>query len=223
VAGGEGLMRSRDSFGRFKAQLIQIEPTEEWGYFAGLVIGDGYLFKIEASKDYGAAIESTKRDIVEVFVASALKLGLNPHGIYTRMKKRRFPNGEIRTDTSFRAIIYSKALYDAFKPFKLEDYRFVIPTFLQTKDSKRGFLQGYFDAEASVYTKGIWVGSKHKDNLLQIDRLLEEFGITPIGIYPYRNVWRLVIGKKMLLKYKELIGFRLSRKKEVLCNLTVRR
>jgi intein/homing endonuclease len=119
----------------------------------------------------------------------------------------------------YQCFLCSRVVYDTLRPYKLPDYHFAIPTFIQTENSKKGFLCGFFDAEGSVnkVTRSIEVGSKHRENLVQIGKLLKEFSI---GFHIYRNGntgWRLIIGKKgSVQRYKEIIGFGLERKKVLL-------
>ena len=155
---------------------IDLTPTKELGYFCGLVIGDGSLYHSKRTRNYNISLESTKKEIVEVFCKVAKKLGLNPLGIYTRKKTRKFPNGSIRTDLMKLAMVSSKVLYDALRPYKQKDYHWDIPKFLTTKESLFGFLGGIFDAEGSRSTTGLSIDSKHKENLAKLKDLLQELG-----------------------------------------------
>jgi DNA-binding transcriptional regulator YiaG len=155
---------------------ISLESTKELGYFCGLVIGDGFLWLNKNSHNYQICIESTKEKIVQVFCEIAKKLGLNPLGIYTREKTRKFPNGKIRTDINYAAIVNSKILFNALRPCKQENYHWTIPKFLTTKESLFGFLGGIFDAEGSCTSTSIMIASKHNENLIQIKNLLRELG-----------------------------------------------
>ena len=210
----------RDEFGRFKPREIVIEPTKEWGYFCGLVIGDGWVVKNKKSNNYTIGVESTRRELIELFCLSAKRLGLNPHETKPRMHRRKFPNGEVREDVTYRAYIYSKAVYDVLKPCKLNDYRFKVPAFIYKSDEAvAGFLQGFFDAEGSIQmgnpVPAITAGSKHIENLLQIKYLLQRLGIASyvsVRNKPTLSIW----GYESKLAFYKKVGFRLSRKAEKL-------
>ncbi len=152
---------------------IDLRPDRELGYFSGLVIGDGWIYR-QKSRNYIIAIESTKIDIIDQFSKSAIKLSLKPSRIYIRQKTRKFPNGEIRTDTLYKVLVNSKILYDVLKPYKQNEFRWQIPKFLNTKESLFGFIGGLFDAEGNVGLFKIAMASKHTENLIQIKKLLQE-------------------------------------------------
>lgn len=218
----------RDARGRFRPRKIEIKPTREWGYFFGLVIGDGSLVKTK-SKNYVIHMRSTKMEIIKLFCQSAHRLGLNCLGPYIQKRTRRFPNGQVRTDVMYTVMVNSKVLYEALKQCKLEDYHFRVPDFvLRTREAIAGFLQGFFDAEGYVDDKGatpqIRAGSKHRSNLIQIKDLLDRLGIHSI-ISKCGRIWEIRIYRNdAKLKFYEKIGFRLKRKQDALVRiLTMRR
>jgi len=212
-------IKARDKLGRFKPKEIQITPTKEWGYFCGLVIGDGWVQKTK-SRNYNILIGSIKRELIEIFCDSAKRLGLNPHKIKPRIRRRRFPNGEIREDLEYRAYVSCKAVYDVLKPCKLDDYHFKIPAFVyKSEQAIAGFLQGFFDAEGGIQPGNpvptIMATSKHRENLLQIKHLLERLGIASrIGGKDKPALF--ILGYESKIRFSRKVGFRLSRKAEKL-------
>jgi len=155
---------------------VDLSPTKKLGYFCGLVIGDGSLYFCRPTRNYEMRFQSTKEDIVKLFCELAEDLGLHPLGIYTYKRTRRFPNGEKRTDLIYSAVVNSKILYDALRPYKQKDYYWKIPRFLTTKESLFGFVGGIFDAEGYAGKNGVIIGSKHDENLIRFKRLLKKLG-----------------------------------------------
>jgi len=117
-----------------------------------------------------------RKNIVNIFRRSAKELGLNPSRIYTYVRTRKFPNGEIRTDKMHSSVVNSKILYNALRPYKKTDYRWGIPKFLTTKESLFGFFGGLFDAEGSCTSTSVMIASKHNENLIPLKNLLRRSG-----------------------------------------------
>ena len=167
----------RNLNGTFKPRKIFFKPTRELGYFCGLIIGDGNIYARHGN--YKTSIESTQKNIIMQFKKSARKLGLNPSKIYTRMKQRKFPNGTSSTDMCYMSLVSSKVFYDIIAPYKNDDFKWKIPDFLKTTESKLGFIAGITDAEGCI-SKGvaiqIVIASKHKENLEQVQQLLKKLG-----------------------------------------------
>lgn len=205
---------------------ISLTPTEDLGYFCGLVIGDGSIFKA-SSGNYIIQLVTTRKEFRDHFVESALKVSkLLKSYLYEHEGTRRFPNGSVRTDVMYYARIDSKVIHDALRPFKQSDYHWQVPSFLSTKEAKRGFLQGIFDAEATVFMHknkagcgNVTIASKHKSNLLQIKQLLGGFGVESyfdgegLGL----STTRLKISnRRNLSAFARTIGFKLKGKQEKL-------
>ena len=167
--------KARQRMSEVNIKKIDLKPNRELGYFCGLIIGDGWIYR-QKSRNYIIAVESTKKDIINQFAKSAIRLGLNPSRIYIREKTRKFPNGEIRTDILYKVIVNSKILYDAIRPYKQNDFRWGIPKFLTTEESLFGFIGGFFDAEGSTTQEGIIIGSKWNENLINLKELLRKLG-----------------------------------------------
>lgn len=191
---------------------ISLIPTKELGYFCGLVIGDGSLYFSKRTRNYNICLESTKKEIVEIFCKSAKKLGLNPLGIYTREKTRKFPDGSIRTDLTKAALVSSKILYDALKPYKQNDFKWEIPKFLTTEESLFGFVGGIFDAEGNIAENGIAISSKHDENLINLKRVFKKLGFI-YGKILVKNGKLLMYGLGNIRLLIEKVGLRLKKEK----------
>ena len=218
------MKRERDKLGRFVPRKLDLRPTWEIGYLLGLIIGDGSICKLK-SRNYLISVGSTKTELIEVFCDCCRKLGLNPLGPYVTEKTRKFPNGVVRTDLMYSVQVNSKVLYDILKPCKQKDYRFKIPSLvLKSNKAIAGFLQGFFDAEASVTISGsykvIAVASKHVQNLEQIKNLLNMMGIRcTIGVWENHAPLLRITDKMSILEFHRKIGFRIRRKKLALQKL----
>lgn len=216
----------REKISKIRTKNIPLAPTEELGYLCGLVLGDGHLYK-QKSKNYKITLETTRKEFRDHFAEAALKVSplLKSH-LYEREKTRPFPNGTTRTDVMFSAIIDSKVIYDALRPFKQLDYCWEIPAFLNTKEAQLGFLRGIFDAEGTVFIHKEIVGlgnvslsSKHKSTLYQIKNLLATYGITT-HFSKASSAWTLVIrNRKNLSLFATRIGFKLNEKQEKLVRI----
>jgi len=200
---------------------FSIIPSKDLGYFCGLVIGDGYLTC--RNRNYRIGIESSNVQLINLFCLTAKRICSLLHPFtYKRKKLRKFPKGYTYNGITIVGGLDSKLLYQILKPYKLQDYYFKIPNFLRTKESIVGFLQGIFDAEGSVDVRKsnshVSLTSKHKSNLLKIQRLLQHLGIEA-KIYSDINSCTLYIQRKQSLKiFKRLVNFRLNYKKEALKN-----
>lgn len=202
----------RDSRGQILPKEVAISPTKEWGYFIGLILGDGYIAKTKTT-GYRIAVESTRPETVNAYCNSAKALGLHCNYLVWHHKWR----GETRI--RYLASVYSKRLYDFFRLLKGKDSQFTLPPLVfQNQQCLCGFLQGYFDAEGTV-----WIGprgkvaieaySKQASNLMQIQSCLDLLKIECYIINSKNKTARIVITDyDSRIKFKELISFRLSSK-----------
>jgi len=220
-------MSKSEKISKIRTKRIPLVPTEDLGYLCGLIIGDGSIRKAR-SNNYTIQLSTTRKEFRDHFVESAVRVSsLLKSYLYEYKVTRMFPNGSVRSDMMYRAIIDSKALYDALRPFKRPDYHWQVPSFLDTMDAQRGFLQGIFDAEGSViFNKKqvsmsyIQIASKHKSNLLEIEQLLKKFGIEGCCFTKVGAVWGLRFwGRRNLLLFATRIGFRLKKKQDKLLKL----
>jgi len=218
--------RSRDSKGRFVEREILIEPTKDWGYFCGLVLGDGTVYEAK-TKNYRIAIESTKKELVESFREVAKAIGLNPTNIHTRNKTRVFPNGSKREDIQYSSCVSCKQVYKLLRSCKLPNYKFVIPKFVfENDEALSGFLQGFFDAEGGVlndkkrnHTR-IYAYSKHSSNLEQIKEALHKIGIHSTIYQQDHEAGVYIISHLDRMQFAKKVGFRLESKRAKLSNMS---
>lgn len=212
----EGL-RANTSLGG-QTKKISLEPTRDLGYLCGLILGDGSLYFSKKTHNYEIAFGTTKKEFVGIIVDAIQCVGLRTW-LRDEIKTRKFPNGQVRTDLSYWVKSNSKILYDALRPYKREDYKWGIPTFLNTNESLLGFLQGIFDAEGSIFTsrknKYILLASKHQENLLPIKELLYRYGING-HIYSRNKKCHVlhIADRESRTHFRNLIGFKLPSKKE---------
>ena len=206
---------------RFGGKNI-IQPSYALGYFSGLVLGDGY---VDTKCIY---VNSTKMELIKLFSNAAKDIhpSLRPI-IDSRVVTRTFPNGKKRTDIQYRCRVYSKLLAKFLKQYKLDDYKWCIPEIFSNKESKLGFLRGIYDAEGCVTRtiKNNWRGiriiisSKHKENLEQVQKILQEFGIVAY-IQNGDKCYNLTIAsKENVIKFYKKINFGLERKAKKLKEL----
>ena len=199
-------------------KLVLIKPTWDWGYFCGLVIGDGTLYRTR--NNYSIQVGSTKTELVKAFRVCAKKLKLNPSRIYAWERRRKLPNGEIRNDVMYFCVMRSKIVYNLLRPCKLKDYRFKIPEFVfENVKALAGFLRGWFDAEGGIgdYVRA---SSKHGSNIEQIRKALERLGIrSTFGWYPATGFVVRICDCASIKLFAQLVGFGLARKRRKLSKL----
>jgi intein-encoded DNA endonuclease-like protein len=199
-----------------KVYKIDLTPTEELGYLCGLVMGDGYLYKAK-SRNYTIGLETTDEELANAFVETVNHV-FPQLSVCVNERKRKHG---FSAKKSVIITTSSKMLYEALRPFKLPDYRWIIPSFIDTKDSLRGFIRGIFDTEGGVHKPiihrihppRVYCYSKHKENLTEVKEILMElFGIN--GFWSSKRITTLYIGdiNSVTLFYSE-IGFGLPRKR----------
>lgn len=210
----------------FKPREINLYPTQSVGYLCGLILGDGFIIKTKR-RNYWICLETTKLDFRDFFKEAVKVAFPNLHCYLSeRVKKRKFPNGSVRTNLTYLVRVDSKQLYQALCPYKRKDHHWTVPRFLSTKKSKIGFLKGIYDAEGGVAKKfinnkgngTIGLGSKHKQNLIPVAKLLKNLDIES-RMYKDKasNCYRLcIIRKKSKILFKKLINFRLEHKRKAL-------
>lgn len=199
---------------------IMLTPTRELGYLCGVVLGDGSLiFSRKIKRNTKIRFGSTKKEFIALAESAIKRVFPELHLCrWTKYETRKFPNGTVRTDWKYYVDIHSKILYDALRPFKLPDSRWNIPSFLTTRNSILGFLQGLFDAEGhfSVKSRHIGLTSKHRENLSQIQSILSELGIRSF-IYNHQPGYRLLIFDGLSKRrFANLINFKIAYKREAL-------
>ena len=195
---------------------IDLTPDFNLGWITGIVLGDGNVIKDR--RNFVTRLGSTDKTYVELF-AEVMKHRF-PNltvGRYDGWRTYRVPTGKMMTRHVYWARIYSKRLYDFFRPHKLEDYHWTIPlVVLSNIQAKRGFLQGIYDAEGSISTNSrgdctIALASKHKSNLIPIQGFLNGLGIRSTWDMHNQAVLR-VSGRNQCIQFGNKIGFRMPRK-----------
>lgn len=194
-------------------KVVSLRPTKEWGYFCGVVLGDGHVDNY--IKSYRTMVGSTKPDIVDIFIESANRLNLKPIKYITKPHYIKAPNGLSKWGRYYWGIIYSKNLYNALKPYKQKDYHWEIPKFLTTEESQLGFIGGLFDAEGCVGERTLNISSKHKENLEPVKNLLLKFGFKfgKISLTKDKNYYKLNISGLNIKLFYDLIELRLKKEK----------
>lgn len=214
--------------GRFEPRSFSLAPTKELGYLCGLILGDGWIIKTK-SLNYLIGFETTKEEFAALINKAIRDVKLHPYSS-TRMKTRKFPNGEIRTDLNYGVNTNSKVLYQALLPYKGTKIKpWKIPAFLSTNESLIGFLQGIYDAEGSAilstpggkaWGRSAWIklSSKFQASLLEVRSLLDNFGIKTCPKIAYSpNSYKLIIARSdCRRKFFTMIGFKLSWKQTCL-------
>ncbi len=200
---------------------IDLTPDFDLGGITGIVLGDGNV--ISDKKNRGIVrLGSTEKSYVDLFTEVTSKRFPNlTVGRQDEWKTYRVPSGKWVTGHVYWARIYSKRLFEFFRPHKMNDYHWTIPPMILSNIvSKRGFLQGIYDAEGSIsigkrgkYT--ICLASKHKSNLIPIQEFLTALGIN--GAWDMHNQAVLRIsGRNQCIQFGNKIGFRIARKAEKL-------
>lgn len=205
----------RDWHGRVLPKEVTIIPTKEWGYFIGLVLGDGFIRK-NKTRCFSVCIGSTKQELCQIFYTVATTLGLHCF-LVNRDCNIKLPSGERRKVRVYEAVIHSQNLYNFLKLYKGADYHFQVPPLVfQTEDALRGFVGGFFDAEGTVdissHRAAIRIISKHESNLVQIQRCLDALAIRSHIRNGGVKSSLAVADNHSRIRYKEIIGFRLQAK-----------
>lgn len=194
---------------------ISLRPTEDLGYFCGLVLGDGSLYVRKKRRYYVIRLETTDSSLLACFVKVARKLGLNPR--IGRRRRKRVIWGKFYDQTFLHVRANSKVIYEFLRRCKLPDYHWQYPQKCDTHEFARGFLRGMFDADGSVdFCNGaprVSLVSKHRENLNQIQSLLSSLGIysSMIANHPNASTLRIIRRSGILTFYRE-VGFGLERK-----------
>jgi len=196
-----------------KWSLTKINKRQTFflGYVVGAIFGDGWFYK----KAYRTYFCSTELSSISVFMSMLSEI--YPGCFRIRTQER--PNVKIL----YTIEIPCKALYEFLSPYK-EKSRFFIPDFLNTKESKAGFLSGFFDAEGciQIYNNrlaSLYISSKYYENLIPIQKMLTEFGIeSKLNRVKTRMESRIYLGQNYenLKKIKKNINFHSFKKMKTL-------
>lgn len=220
---------------RGRTKPISLVPSEDLGYFCGVVIGDGSIMPVR--EGCGAvSLQTHEWEFANLFKETARRLfpALSSK-IQTFLTKPQTWRGyTIQSSIRYSVVLSSIILYNALRPYKQPDSRWEIPKFLTTLESHKGFLQGIFDADGSVSRNKYWklkepgwsgrtwfgrivLSSKHRESLEQVQELLfRQFG-TSSKVHTSSRVSMLQIGDyENKTKFYKQIGFRLERKMKIL-------
>jgi len=210
-----------DAKGKFPSKALSLMPTRNLGYFCGLIIGDGSIYRQE-TRNYRITFATPDPDLVQVINSLAYSFSLKVHQ-YTRQRKRQFPNGSTYKGSYEQMTIDSKILYTALRPFKMKNHQWRVPTFLTTKEAKIGFVEGLFDAEGHiVFTHkkvncSLVISSICKEGLKQVQVFLRKLRIKAILRKARGYIYLLSIhDKRSVRQFRNIFELRLQRKKRKL-------
>ena len=185
--------------------------SEDDAYIIGLLIGDGNY-----NNSSTQTISTADEDVVAFCVRYCVRLGIN---YSIRSDKRSDCLCVFRFLNNFRYFFekfgISRSLsYDKSVPYSIRT---------STKSSQKAFLQGYYDTNGTAdgRTGGVSCCSVSKKLIREIQLLLLNFGVVARlrekkTNSPFGKAYLLDATSQDALKFKELIGFGLSRKQKVL-------
>jgi len=220
----------RTANGRFAPSEIDIKPTFAVGYLIGLILGDGSCYASKV-RDYRISFKTTRKEFADIIVNAFSESfpTLKTHR-YSQVSTRRFPNGQVKTDLMYGVDVNSKRLYEYLHPYKLADYRWIVPPIVyQTMECTCGFLSGLYDAEGCVapskkqrQTDYIDLSSKHAENLQPIQTLLENLEIKSRIYFSRTSDFRLRVNTvESLIKLCRILKLRIvdkERKMKIITN-----
>ncbi|MEM2496739.1 MAG: LAGLIDADG family homing endonuclease [Nitrososphaerota archaeon] len=206
--------------GRRIPSIEFLEPSPELAYVIGVVAGDGWAFKKRNGRHIvGARVKD--EDFIEEFSRCLGKV-LNRDPPKPRQEK----------DGRLVVSVESKTLYEILqKPIDIAK----ITSFVEhCKECMRGFLRGFFDSEGCVRKDGSIYCFNADIQLLQyVKRILGLLGIRTTGPKIYtkketllfnermgktylrkKDVYRIYIRMRDLLKFHQLVGFTIQRKQK---------
>lgn len=177
------------------------KPTKDFGYFCGLIAGDGGLSY--TADYYRITLNTSKEELIYSF--RQLVNNLFPF-LYIY---------QVQSVGCQKLNIHCKPLYQILKKYKPKPYRWFIPEFLNG-ESLIGFLQGIFDTDGNAPDRHphipLQLSSKFKENLIPIAKILRNWGIE-LSVVQSGNGWAVrIFGKYNHEKFRRKIGFRLSEK-----------
>ncbi|WP_048152640.1 LAGLIDADG family homing endonuclease [Palaeococcus ferrophilus] len=208
-----------------KSRLVLPEfADEEFWYIVGLITGEGYTQKRGSSATL--YFTNNEEELIETVRRYLIKIGLDP--------TVRSPH---KGKTASEVYASSIELYDLLEWLEITGNsaeKKVPPQLFSARDVDiKAFLRGYFDAEGTV-DKGrpkITVVSASKELVKGIQHLLLRFGIksqlhetkskaTNGKMQEEKTYYRLFITGEDAAKFRDVIGFELRRKMEILREVT---
>jgi len=192
--------------GRDRAREVEISANKDWGYFFGLVLGDGSFCRNEKEDQYLISVKSTRKELRRVF---------------SKVCEKILPNFSVSTwewKDLYGATLGSKKLYEELDSLK-EENSWRPPNFVDENDeSLLGFLQGVWDAEGNVDPSNpeLSISSGSKRSLKILKEKMEDVGIE-VCDYCDDYFPRLRITKRdAISRFAEKVNFRIKRKAEKL-------
>ena len=205
---------------------VDLSPTDNLGYFTGIMFGDGCICyqNAERTNNYDMRVFTTDKELANVFIESCKKFGLNTTVQHKNFKGIKW--GRFYDQNNIIVSVYSKILFDFLRQYKKANSAWIYPESYKTAEFIKGFLRGIDDAEGSVSGHGgqnirIDFSQKFPENVLKIKELLSQLGIQS-NFYAEkgRNMSKVAIYKKEYIeKYAKTIGFSLPRKTGKLLSL----
>jgi len=174
------------------------EPSPEFAYVIGAVLGDGYTHYNRSSQSYSVILEVKDKEFAEAFSRNVSLL----------LRKEKAYKVQETTRGTYRVEAYSYELFQFLKK-PLNELRSFIQYY------PKDFLHGFYDAEGSAclcygrLTK-ISLCNTNKQLLLLSKQLLEQMGFHP-AVYGYDLVLH---GKEKMKRFFKEIGFSASRWQE---------
>ncbi len=192
---------------KFENEPRKIRLDADLAYLLGVLVGDGNIEKGESFPAFVITCEE-KEIQTELQRITDKHFGRTPkpskYG--TKATKMRFSQsiGQVALDFGVKAVNSpAKEIPNSI----LKSPREVII----------GFLQGLFDADGYVSANGlIEFGSRSEKLVKQIQLVLANFGIVghlKIKLVNGEKFWRLMFGGNDAIRFNQIIGFRLTRKK----------
>ncbi len=208
-----------------KSRLVLPEVAdEEFWYVIGLITGEGHTQKRGSSATL--YFTNNEKELIERVHEYLSRIGLNP-------TVRNSHKGKTASEVYASGI----ELYSLLKWLRVAgnsaEKRVPPQLFRARNEDIKAFLRGYFDAEGTVDRRRpkITVVSASKELLKDVQHLLLRFGIksqfhetesraTNGKMKEKKVYYRLFITGEDAVKFRDIIGFRLQRKMEVLREVT---
>jgi len=214
---------------RYIPTLDRLRPSEELAYIVGVVVGDGYIYRLR-KYHYIIVLQVKDLEFAEEFARCVGKiLGREP------------PKPRPRKDGKFTVKVQSKTLYKLLKkPIYIDGIRQYIEHCINCTCA---FLRGFFDSEGGVYGDGeIRAYNTNKLLLEYVKVLLHRLGIKTTGLkihtkagtpmknpetgkihFTRKHCYYLYIRAESRLRFYEFIGFTIKRKQQRFEEYLIRR
>ncbi len=162
-------------------KIYPIDLNEETAYIAGVIVGDGHIFRATKSKqdkspDYKITIEVIDLDFLNV-VASLINEVINTKSIVKKTKSRAGKQQgyyfQFRNKSFYHFLTNDLGIPSGKKCFSVD-----IPTkILSSPSLQRHFLAGLFDTDGGIRGKTIGFTSASKKLIFDTSRILNDMNI----------------------------------------------